>query len=142
MRSDQKEKGGLRDSISRRDFLRSAFAVTAGSAFGKKAASSVGAAGRVNCRLLDGGACRGCGRMMAQLIRRRSADLARVCSEEKELVFAIGKFHDSVPGNAIAVGDCAEALRGKTRAFVPGCVPDEEDVLSALRKLEKKNGGG
>jgi hypothetical protein len=141
------EKDRVENLLPRRNFLRSALAVlamAAGTASGGGAASSSGAADRVNCRLLDGGACRGCGRMMAQLIRRRSADLARVCSKEKEreLIFAIGRFHNAVPKTAIAVGDCAEILRGKTRAFVPGCVPTEEDVLSALRKLEKKNGGG
>lgn len=87
--------------------------------------------------ILDRQSCSACQSTLLMFLKQYGKQLRDERTDDKDIVIAIGKGHETLPEGTLCVGNCT-AMHKKSRAFVPGCPPVASEILNEYFRNEKK----
>ena len=79
--------------------------------------------------ILDEQSCSACQSTLLMFLRRYGKQLREQAPNDRDIVVAIGKGHEELPGGALCVGNCT-AKHKNCGVFVSGCPPIASEILA------------
>ena len=79
--------------------------------------------------ILDRQSCSACQSTLLMFLKKYGRQLRDTMSEDEDIVIAIGKGHEYLPGGTLCVGNCT-ARHKDCGVFLPGCPPVASEILS------------
>ncbi|MDH4239195.1 MAG: DUF362 domain-containing protein [Phycisphaerae bacterium] len=79
--------------------------------------------------ILDQQSCSACQSTLLMFLRKYGKQLRDTMSDDEDIIIAIGKGHEEVPGGTLCVGNCT-AMHKKCGVFLSGCPPVASEILA------------
>lgn len=79
--------------------------------------------------ILDTQSCSACQSTLLMFLQRHGKELLENRPDDKDIIIAIGKGHDSLPDGTLCIGNCTAGHKN-CGIFVPGCPPVASEILN------------